>query len=105
MGWLQDIFKNNRRLEEIEVEELKLLQEKSEELRTLVVKIPGIIETAVRDKKEKEKAKESRRKPINVLLPSHNQELMNIIRLIEKNLKEEIELTMNIEKIEKKRGE
>ena len=27
MGWLQDIFKNERRLEEIEIQELELLQE------------------------------------------------------------------------------
>lgn len=95
MGWLQDIFRNNRRLEEIEVEELRLLQEKSRELGQLLEDIRGIMDLAMRAKIDH-----------TVRLPANQHErLMKKLESIRQNLEEEINLERDIEKREKKRRE
>ena len=95
MEWLQNIFKNERRLEEIEIQELKLLQEKSRELEKLLEDIRGIMELAMRAKIDH-----------TVRLPANQHErLMKKLELIRQNLEEEISLERDIEKREKKRRE
>ena len=103
MGWLQDIFRNERRLEEIEIQELKLLQEKAKSLMDLLQNIHGILDLAKRAKIDAEASQKNPGRPITAKLhPSEHFRLMGKIALVTKNLEEEIELTRDIGKKEKK---
>ena len=89
MGWLQNIIVG-RNLEEIELEELQLLQAKSKSLRDLLQGIEGIMEEAVWAKRD----------PKVRLPPNSHTRLMEKLELVEKNLKEDLELERDIRKKE-----
>lgn len=105
MGWLQNILSNKRRLDEIEIDELRLLQQKSRELGKLLEDMRDIMERAIRDKIEKAEALKRGRKPMNILLPRDHEELMAKIKLVENNLEEELRMARYVEIKEKKRKE
>ncbi|MBI2655182.1 hypothetical protein HYX06_02045 [Candidatus Woesearchaeota archaeon] len=90
MGWLQSIISGERRLEQIEIEELQLLQAKSKSLRDLLQGIEGIMELAVQAKRDPK---------MHLALNSHAR-LIEKLELVEKNLKEELKLERDIRKKE-----
>ena len=103
MGWLQNIFKNERRLEEIEIQELELLQEKAKSLMDLLQGIHEILYLAKRAKIDAEASQKNPSRPITMSLPpNEHTRLMGKLALVTKNLEEEIELIRDIGKKEKK---
>ena len=88
MGWLQNIFRNERRLEEIEIQELELLQEKAKSLMDLLQGIHGILDLAKRAKRDAE-ASQKTSNPITVRLPLNGHtRLTEKLDLVMKNLEE-----------------
>ena len=102
MGWLQDIFNNKRRLDEIEIQELELLQERAKSLIVLLQDIHGILDLAKRAKKDAEASQMTGNPIIVKLPPNEHTRLTEKLALVTKNLEEEIELTRDIGKKEKK---